>query len=156
MKQLFIILFCLISVSVVQAQVGHGIEFDYNAGYRVLRQYSSTASLAKPGKDNNGTQADTIIGYFPGEEVNDVIEDKIFVKAYPNPVRDILYVENRSWEEGSSATLKLYDISGKLLWEKTTTQPKESISMNALPPGNYHVKYYTNYTYLISWKITKL
>lgn len=78
------------------------------------------------------------------------------MKAYPNPVQDVLFVENRSWEDGSTATLKLYDVTGKLLWERTTTQPKENISMNTLPPGNYHVKYYLGYTYLISWKITKI
>ena len=157
MKLLLLTLLYLVSVIPANAQNGPGIIFDYNgAGYRILREYRSLASLAKPGEDNNGNQADTIIGYLPGEEANDVLDDRIFVRAYPNPVQDVLFVENLSWQEGGSATLRVYDISGKLILEKTTTQPKESISMNALPPGNYHVKYYTNYTYLISWKITKL
>lgn len=155
MKHLLFFLFSLMTAEVIHAQNGHGIEFGYTDGYRVLRQYNSLATL-KPGKTPTGTPADTIIGYYPDDQQNEVLEDKIFVRAYPNPVQDILFVENRSWEEGSSATLKLYDVTGKLLWEKTTTQPKETISMSALPPGNYHVKYYTNYTYLISWKIAKI
>lgn len=154
MKHLLNLLFCITLINAAKAQIGPGIEFDYNNGYRVLRQYNSFASLAKPGKDINGSQADTVIGYISSEKKE--IKNRIFVKAYPNPVKDVLFVENRSWKEGSRATLKLYDISGKVLLEKTTTQPKENIDMNMLPTGNYYIKYYVGYTYLISWKITKL
>lgn len=155
MKNLLFIICLFLSIS-SYAQ-GPGVVFDYDgAGYRILREFDANASLSKPGKDSTGQQADTIIGYYAKEETNEILDERIFVRAYPNPVQNELYVENLSWQEGNSATLKLYDISGKLLLEKTTAQPKESIGMNSLPPGNYHVKYYTNYTYLISWKITKL
>lgn len=156
MKHLFILLAFVAVTVAVQAQTGPGIIFRYDqAGYRIVREFNNWASLAKPGKDSTGQQADTVIGYFQNEEKTP-LDRNVFVRAYPNPVRDVLFVENLSWQDGGSATLKIYDISGKLIMEKTTTQPKETIQMGALPPGNYHVKYYTNYTYLISWQIAKI
>lgn len=159
MKHLFTFLSCIAFTLTAYAQVGPGITFEYSpifSGYRVVREYKPLASLQKPGKDVSGNPADTVIGYLPGEEKNEVLEEKIFVRAYPNPMRDILFIENLSWQEGGSATLKIYDVSGKLITEKSTTQAKEVINMQALPPGTYHVKYYTNFTYLISWQIAKI
>lgn len=157
MKNLFTLIFVLACIS-AGAQNGPGIVFRHNlaSGYREVREFDHAASLAKPGKDSTGQQADTVIGYFPEDDNEKVLNSRIFVRAYPNPVQDILIVENLSWKEGSNATLKIYDVSGKVIMEKTTVQPKETIQMKTLPPGNYYVKYYTNFTFLTTLKITKI
>lgn len=153
--RIILLLILLVTTSICHAQIGPGIVFDYDAaGYRIKRYYDHAATLAKPGKDNTGQRIDTIIGVFKNEGNLNV--DKTFVKAYPNPITDILIVENMSWIEGSTATMKISDISGKEILEKTTTLPKEIIRLEMLTPGTYNLRYYINDVYIVSWQIVKL
>lgn len=158
MKHLLLILLYLALTLPSSAQTGPGIVFTHDpaTGFRVKREYRPNAQLAKPGKDTLGQTADTIIGYYQEESDKTFNDDKIFVRAYPNPVHDILFIENLSWTEGSSATLKLSDVSGKEIMIKSTTLPKETITLSSLAPGTYHVKYYKDNVYVISWQIVKL
>lgn len=140
------------------AQIGEAIKFDYNGnGHRILRYHDPSAVLSKPGSDVDNP-ADTVIGYYKKEDPSVAItEADYFVKAYPNPVHDILYVENLSWKDGDIALYRVTDISGKNILSKQTTQAKDQILFgSAIVPGNYHVRYYVNGVFIISWQIVKL
>lgn len=156
MKNLFPILIFILLAITTQAQVGGpAIQFDYNAsGFRVKRFYNPTA-VYKPGK-SNGQQADTLIGYYKDKSDHSGVISHEFIKAYPNPVSDKLYVENLNWKEGHSAEIKLMDISGKQILSVQTSNAKDEISFNSVVPGSYQVRYYIDGQYTISWKIIKL
>lgn len=157
MKSLLQILFLLVIACNANAQLssGPGIVFDYDpAGFRVLRHYDPNASYLKPGQDN-GLPADTIISIYK-DQLDPEINDKEFVRAYPNPVKDILYIENLDWKHGYVAEVKLLDASGKQILSKSTELQKDQVYFNSVLPGSYQVQYYLNKKFLISWTIIKL
>ncbi|MEZ5017575.1 MAG: T9SS type A sorting domain-containing protein [Flavipsychrobacter sp.] len=152
MKRILLISMILSPLLSFAQVTGPGIEYTYDAaGFRVKRDYNIAAVLQKPGKDN-GQQADTIIGVFKNKE----LFNQEFVRAYPNPASDFLFVENISWEEGNTASIQLLDITGKVILSKTTNESRNQISLNAIVPGTYNVNYYLNDRKVISWKIIKL
>lgn len=155
MKPFLITLFCTILALQGNAQIGEAIKFEYDgAGQRIKRYYNPSTWL-KPGKKDD-QQADTIIGYYKKDDTY-MKESDYFMKAYPNPVHDVLYIENISWEEGNVAVIKLMDVAGKEILSKRTTQSKDNIQFpGSVTPGSYHVSYYLNGTFLISWPIVKL
>ncbi|MBB6329882.1 hypothetical protein HNP24_000832 [Chryseobacterium sediminis] len=59
---------------------------------------------------------------------------KIF-KAYPNPAKEVLHLENIE----KNLSLKIYDLSGKLVSETTTNSNKTSIDISKLQKGQYIV-----------------
>jgi hypothetical protein len=86
------------------AQTGEAIKFEYDDnGQRVKRFHDPVAALSKPGR--NGDQpADTVIGYYKKDDpLAKITESDYFVKAYPNPVHDILYIENLSWKDADAS-----------------------------------------------------
>lgn len=137
------------------AQTGPGIKFSYSSsgGLRIKREMAIVTY--KPGKEPSGIQADTVIGIFKDNDKTP-IEEKAFLKAYPNPVHDILFVENLSCKEGNVAQIKVVDGTGKLIQEKRTSNCKESLSLASVAPGSYQVFYYVNDVCVISWKMVKL
>lgn len=54
-------------------------------------------------------------------------------KAYPNPVKEILYIENVE----RNLPIKIYDLSGKLVLETKTNDRKMSVDTNSLQKGQY-------------------
>ncbi|MDR6457643.1 hypothetical protein J2786_000736 [Chryseobacterium vietnamense] len=54
-------------------------------------------------------------------------------KAYPNPVKEVLHLENIE----RKLPLKIYDLSGKLVFETTTNDIKISIDTSRLQKGQY-------------------
>lgn len=157
MKLVLYTLIAVILPSLAFAQSGNGFEFHYDGfGNRIQRNFSPTASYQKPGKDNFGQQADTMVGVFKNYDTTQSKPDKIFVRAYPNPVQDVLFVENVDWESGKTAMIRLTDISGKLISTKKSDIAKERINFQNVPPGTYTIKYYLDGAFIISWKIVKL
>ncbi len=67
----------------------------------------------------------------------------IIVKVYPNPVPDILVIETQSIKF-ENITLRLFDITGKMLISKPLTGNKEDFNMQIYKQGNYLLKIYTN------------
>ncbi len=66
----------------------------------------------------------------------------IIVKVYPNPVPDILVIENQSTDL-SRLTLRLFDVTGKMLESKQLKENKEDFNMQIYKQGNYLLKIYT-------------
>lgn len=141
------------SLTYAQTIWGQGIEYRYNgAGFRELRYYDpNTIIKQKPGGSSE-QQADTVIGL---QQYKDNVE-KEFVRAYPNPVIDNLFIENLYWKDGSQASVKVLDVTGKLLLSKPLLSAKEQIDLRNLIPGSYNVNYFINNEYVISWKIVKI
>ncbi|WP_433629271.1 T9SS type A sorting domain-containing protein [Chryseobacterium cucumeris] len=56
-------------------------------------------------------------------------------KAYPNPAKEVLHLENIE----KNLPLKIYDLSGKLVFETTTNSNKTSVDTSNLQKGQYIV-----------------
>ena len=58
-------------------------------------------------------------------------------KAYPNPVNDVLIIENEGSQTNGKIVIEIYSIDGKLLrnWEKQDAQQIELNNLNMLPNG---------------------
>lgn len=70
---------------------------------------------------------------------------KIF-QAYPNPVKEVLHLENIE----KDLPLKIYDLSGKLIFETRTNRSKTSINTSSLQKGQYivSVENYKSYPFI--------
>ncbi len=60
--------------------------------------------------------------------------------AYPNPVKNILNLENFT-NDGSSYTINILDITGKSMNNFLVNETKTAIDMSQLPQGTYFIKY---------------
>lgn len=67
-------------------------------------------------------------------------------KAYPNPVKEVLHLENIE----KDLPLKIYDLSGKLIFEARTNRSKTSIDTSSLQKGQYivSVENYKSYPFI--------
>lgn len=147
MKHLLLAAILLYSY-VSHAQSGHGIVYDYTAGFRTDRRFDPNAPLAKSGQTSDGKQADTLI-------FNNV-QTKPQVRFFPNPATDILIIEDFTWQFESTGFITVYDLLGRELLKKTSKAGKETIDVSKLIPGDYIVNYYINNSQLISCKFSKL
>ena len=66
--------------------------------------------------------------------VDEVEPSKVMVDVWPNPVEDMLNIE---LQQQGMAEVQLYDIAGKLVLQKQTTQLREIIDVSALGNGLY-------------------
>lgn len=57
------------------------------------------------------------------------------IKVYPNPVKDMLYLQLPTAFKSSQVTI--FDVTGKLILQKTLTIPQENIDIAALSSGLY-------------------
>lgn len=154
----FIVFLCLFAVYatdiIAQPVYGTATLFDYNAdGTRKERRTEPYTIISpKPGR-GGGEPIDTLTQEF---DKNILGADKeVIVRAYPNPVTNMLIVENLSWNGTNNIVIKLFDITGKHLLTKTTNSAKEQVPFSNYPPGTYHVHYYINERLLTDWKIIK-
>lgn len=155
MKHVFLCLLGILFVIQCTAQSGPGIEYLYTAGYRTKRWYKPNIAYTKQGVNGSGAQADTmfVVGKDLQREPNNT---SLYLRSYPNPVNDVMYVENFDWKDGSTAILQVTDISGKLILKKSLNKAKEQIITTDLIPGTYNATYYVNGANIITWKLVKL
>jgi hypothetical protein len=52
----------------------------------------------------------------PEQNVDLIPQYKVYFNVYPNPTKDLLYIESGAIE--SQSKLQLFDLSGKVIWEK--------------------------------------
>ena len=86
------------------------------------------------------------------EYVN-VNKSKPVVTAYPNPVQDVLNV-NLAGVEGSS-DIQVFDINGRQVLDKKTSQATTPLNVSTLHPGIYLIKVMNGTTVVSSTKIVK-
>jgi hypothetical protein len=85
----------------------------------------------------------------PGvEEARSQIQEARRFVVYPNPARSVVRVRvllNRSLLNASGLTIKLFDVSGKLVKEIATATPRNDnivrISLKGINPGIYFVQF---------------
>ena len=66
---------------------------------------------------------------------NQIKENKI--KVFPNPVKDMLYIEVQSEMDDYTASLKIYNSMGQLVAQQQLSQKMEFIDLNSLKTGIY-------------------
>lgn len=87
--------------------------------------------------------------------VDEISDFGTLVKVYPNPVPDILVIENQS-SEMKDIVIRLFDISGKMLLKQGIGENISNLNMQAFRPGNYMLKVYSaNDTPVRTFKIIK-
>lgn len=144
--------FILISSNRAYAQptFGEAAIFDYNAAGDRITRYFTVDALINYKKGDTSSKVDTVV------KKTEANNNEVIVRAYPNPVQDLLTVENLSWTVKDIVNVKLYDIAGNLISEKGINQAKGNIPFSGLPPGTYQVHYYLNNKIFTVWKITKV
>jgi len=88
------------------------------------------------------------------EEANGI---NLIWSAYPNPATDYLQLKVESNFNFSLSTLtySLYDISGKLLENKTIESNETTIAMGSLASSTYFIKVYHNKNEIKTFKVIK-
>jgi hypothetical protein len=76
------------------------------------------------------------------------------VIIYPNPTQGELKVEIQTTEEREQATFMVYDLSGSLLINKTSSRDITKLDLSPYPLGTYILRVSTG-TYRSEWKIVK-
>ncbi|MCB9065460.1 MAG: T9SS type A sorting domain-containing protein [Chitinophagales bacterium] len=122
------------------------VQYDYDgAGNRILRtiQYG----VYKPGKN-----VDTLTI----SDRNIVFDTPLQLKVYPNPFKETLVVENLNLQTTETNSIKVFDLSGKLIVQHNHTELRQYVKLSDVPPGTYYVNYYSNTQLLKTWKLVKL
>jgi GH25 family lysozyme M1 (1,4-beta-N-acetylmuramidase) len=116
----------------------------------LFKQYSWTGHV-------NGISGDVDLDSFHGSvsDFNNLITgittvEKKPVKIYPNPVKNILYINNLSADPIKQ--ILLYDINGRLIY---TYKNENQIDLTELNTGLYQVIIYTQSGKSMNYKITK-
>ncbi len=78
-----------------------------------------------------------ILNYYYSEHEYDKVNESISkdIRIYPNPFKDIFYVNNT--HSGELLMIYIYNLDGKLLYCKTLNKGQVSITIPAIPSGMY-------------------
>jgi hypothetical protein len=109
----------------------HGIVYDYSIG-----EMTMIATV----RNNNLIITQGIIQPINASlKINDeVIKTDLidFVKIYPNPIKNLLFVELIEIE---NANIQLFDALGKIILETKISAPKTTIDLTSYANGNYYL-----------------
>ena len=132
-------LFC---PDVAEAQVDFGYD---SAGNRVNRVIRSSFKSQKAEEQSEEKSTEKIY--------SEVLKD-FSIKIYPNPTKGDLTVEILNLPEGKTANLRLYDMSGRLILQKTGVRDTEHLNIGKSPDGIYILKISAGDS-STEWKIIK-
>ena len=128
----------------------------------ILCRYTADAQVTF-GYDASGNRISRVIR-FPAkspsfedqavEKVHIEILKDFSVRIYPNPTKGDLTVEILNLPEGKTANLRLYDMSGSLILQKTEVRDTEYFNISNRPDGIYILKI-TSEDSTTEWKIIK-
>ncbi|MFK8010111.1 MAG: T9SS type A sorting domain-containing protein [Saprospiraceae bacterium] len=123
--------------------------YDMSGLYAPAQTYWSVEFLEEDNLVRYGTYGRGIWDFQIKEEVgnNNITKAKFEFKTYPNPSNGIINLEWNDSENGN-VNAQLYDLSGKLVFEKTlnsnasanTSTSKEVLNLSQLNVGNYFLK----------------
>ena len=67
-----------------------------------------------------------------------VLGNSAFLEVFPNPVQQLLNINLKAFEGGS--TIQLYDVNGTQVMSKKSNHAKEQLNVSTLPSGIYLIK----------------
>jgi len=88
------------------------------------------------------------------EKVHSEVLKDFSINIYPNPTKGDLTVEIQNLPEGKTANLRLYNMSGSLILQKTDISDKEHINISNQPSGIYIMRISAGDS-STEWKIVK-
>ena len=74
------------------------------------------------------------------------------ISVYPNPANDYI-IFHRQYETSSLGKLEIYDLTGKMMMQRTLDQTNQRIDISNLPEGLYFYKLKSDHSILHSGKI---
>ena len=109
-----------------------------------LRELNKSTSTIDPWSLNAVTQqlfgqsAETLWSLYQASIINTEIlfEKQKDIKIYPKPAKNELFINNLP----TNSTIKIYDLTGKELINKTTTNKNETINISKFANGIYTIK----------------
>lgn len=93
--------------------------FDYHDMIENYMDYSSPSCQNIFTKGQMGLMLGELANHrvdLPEQNVDLIPQYKVYFNVYPNPTKDLLYIESGAIE--SQSKLQLFDLSGKVIWEK--------------------------------------
>ena len=76
------------------------------------------------------------------------------ISLYPNPVKDVLFVDFNQ-EKFSNSTYQLYDAQGKLIKNGNFSQKKNELNFSMLPASVYIIRIFSDNKMVKTFKIIK-
>lgn len=112
------------------------LSYSYDAaGNRIKRELIITlCNYAPPPPSSLRTIQNT-----SAPSTDTVTASKMKVKVYPNPALDKINVEITQTEPREAKTIFLFDLNGKIIYTKTTSQTQIQINVAGLVTGLYYL-----------------
>ena len=75
-------------------------------------------------------------------------QEQTQIRVFPNPAKDVLYIEVKSEMDSYQGLIKIYNTLGQLVAEQSITQRMEFIDIKSLKTGMYiyNIEYTNAYT----------
>lgn len=106
---------------------GSTVQLDWTIGEPVIATLTSGTNILTQGFHQSNLTVTAI---------DKMAISTITLKVYPNPVSDQMVLETCKGDK-QQLSLKLFNITGKLLYQQTVKQPVETVNMQVYVPGNY-------------------
>lgn len=95
-------------------------------------------SIVSPAFEESEMVVDYVRVYQEGSPTSTVEREQEMIRAYPNPVKNLLTIESHGEDYG---WVEIYSITGQRLLSRPTTGFKTVLSTENLPGGSYILKY---------------
>ena len=140
-----LLVFFLCSISFCNAQevisaTGRSVE---NAGYQL------SWTVGEPMVETFSSENSALTQGFHQSKLAVTAIDQLSIgnlklKVYPNPFSEELSIETQTNGLEMEINLVLYDVTGKMLYQKKIMDPLEKILMKQFPSGNYMIRFYSD------------
>ena len=136
------LIMCFLCHNTAGAQVTFGYDAAGNRVSRVIKLPAKSPNVEKQYAEQSVQKVH-----------NEMLKD-FSVQIYPNPTKGDLTVEIQNIKDGKTANLRLYDMSGSFILQKTDVRNIECLNISNLPDGIYVLKI-TSGDSSTEWKIVK-
>jgi len=142
MKSLIIIMSIVAFASLAHAQSPLPVEISYDAaGNRITRKVLQVTMMSKGSNCADST-------YYLDQM------QSVRMKIYPNPTQGKVFIEMLEVEANTRSRIRLFDSSGRLVYEKESTGCANELDLSAYPAGYYIAEMHANGEHT-TWKIIK-
>jgi|GEM_PF-3878533 len=154
---LFVTIAAVFFSSVISAQSIPTVLVQYDgAGNRVLRKIEVICpNCPEPGPPGTSSSQAPEEGLFRRAGTGDNPADNGVFSLYPNPFDEDLIIQNTGWTENIRGTIKVFDITGKMIMEHEVHAATEVLHFTNMASGTYMIYYYSDEQLQKIWKVTK-